>query len=96
MTSSEIFEIVISTRTLKHRKAGGEHLSSVETDRVVRVARILVLAESIFGRRETALLWLRSSDERIGDRAAISMLHTESGGRLVENMLRQLDEGAYI
>ena len=95
LSFSEVSEIVISPRTLKHRKARGEHLSHEETDRLVRVARIAVLAEEVFGSHEKALLWLRSPDERIANRSPLSMLHTESGGRLVENMLWQIDEGVY-
>jgi putative toxin-antitoxin system antitoxin component (TIGR02293 family) len=95
LTFSEVSQMVISPRTLKHRKARGEHLSHEETDRMVRVARIVALAENVFGNLEKALLWLRAPDDRIGDRNPLSMLHTESGGRLVENMLWQLDEGVY-
>jgi putative toxin-antitoxin system antitoxin component (TIGR02293 family) len=96
LTFSEISEIVISPRTLKHRKSRGEHLSDEETDRLVRVARIAVLAESIFGTRDKALLWLRGHDDRIGGRTPLSLLHTDAGGRLVESMLWQIDEGVYI
>jgi putative toxin-antitoxin system antitoxin component (TIGR02293 family) len=95
LTFSEISAIVISPRTLKHRKARGEQLSHEETDRVVRVARIVALAEQVFGNRDKALTWLRSKDGRIKERTPLSMLHTESGGRLVENMLWQIDEGVY-
>jgi putative toxin-antitoxin system antitoxin component (TIGR02293 family) len=95
LTFSEISEIVISPRTLKHRKARREPLSHEETDRVVRVARIVALAENVFGNRDKALSWLRSKDDRINDRTPLSMLHTESGGRLVESMLWQIDEGIY-
>ena len=95
LTFSELSEIVISPRTLKHRKARGEHLSQEETDRVVRVDRIVALAENVFGSHEKALRWLRSPDDRIDGRSPLSMLHTESGGRLVESMLWQLDEGVY-
>lgn len=95
LTFSEISEIVISPRTLKHRKARHEHLSHEETDRVVRVARIVALAENIFGDHSKALLWLRTPDERMGGRCPLSMLQTEAGGRLIENMLWQIDEGVY-
>ena len=47
LTFSEISEIVISPRTLKHRKARREPLSHEETDRAVRVARIVALAEQV-------------------------------------------------
>ena len=95
LTFSEISEIVVSPRTLKHRKARGEHLSHEETDRMVRVARIVALAEDVFGDREKALLWLRTADDRIGGRVPLSLLRTDAGGRLIESMLWQVDEGVY-
>ena len=95
LTFSEVSEIVISPRTLKHRKARGEQLSVEETERMLRVARILSLADQVFGSHEKALTWLRQVDERLNDRTPLSMLHTESGGRLVENLLWQIDEGVY-
>jgi len=95
LTYSEVSDIVISPRTLKHRKSRGEPLSQQETDRLVRVARVVTLAETVFDDREKALLWLRTPDDRIANRTPISMLQTESGGRLIEAMLWQLDEGMY-
>jgi putative toxin-antitoxin system antitoxin component (TIGR02293 family) len=95
LTFSEISEIVISPRTLKHRKSRGEPLSHEETDRMVRVARIVSQAENVFGDHAKALLWLRASDDRIGDRTPLSMLQSEAGGRLIESMLWQIDEGIY-
>jgi putative toxin-antitoxin system antitoxin component (TIGR02293 family) len=95
LTFTEISENVISPRTLKHRKARGENFSHEETDRMVRVARIVVMAETVFGDHAKALLWLRTADDRIGGRTPLSMLQTEAGGRLVESMLWQIDEGVY-
>jgi putative toxin-antitoxin system antitoxin component (TIGR02293 family) len=95
LTFSEISEIVISPRTLKHRKARGEHLSHEETDRMVRVARIVALAENTFGNHTKALRWLRTPDDRIGGRLPLGMLQTDAGGRLIESMLWQIDEGVY-
>ena len=95
LTFTEISEIVISPRTLKHRKSRKEKLSSVETDRALRVARIVDLADRVFGSRRKALLWLRSMDDRLENRTPMQMLANESGGRLVESMLWQIDEGIY-
>jgi putative toxin-antitoxin system antitoxin component (TIGR02293 family) len=95
LTATELSEIVISPRTLKHRKARNEPLSLEETDRAVRVARIVGLAGEVFDNPDKALLWLRSPDDRLANRTPLNMLHTESGGRLVESMLWQLDEGIY-
>jgi putative toxin-antitoxin system antitoxin component (TIGR02293 family) len=95
LTFTEISEIVISPRTLKHRKSRGEHLSHEETDRMVRVARIVSLADNVFGDRTKAWLWLRTADERIGNRTPLSMLQSDAGGRVIESMLWQIDEGVY-
>ena len=95
LTFSEVSEIVISPRTLKHRKVRRELLSVEETGRMLRVARILALADQIFGNHEKALAWLRQVDERLNERTPLSMLHTEPGGCLVENLLWQIDEGVY-
>ncbi len=95
MTFTEVSEIVISPRTLKHRKARGERLSDEETDRMVRLARILSLANSVFGNPEKALKWLRTESDHMGGRRPLSMLRTDAGGRVVENRLRQIDEGMF-
>jgi len=95
LTSSELSGIVISPRTLKLRKERGEQLSDEETGRVVRVVRIVALAEHVFGNHEKALIWLRSKDDRINQQSPLSVLRTESGGCLVEKMLWQIDEGIY-
>jgi putative toxin-antitoxin system antitoxin component (TIGR02293 family) len=95
LTFTEISEIVISPRTLKHRKSRREQLSKEETDRVVRVARLVSMAEDVFGSKKKALAWLRAKDDRLENRAPLQMLSTESGGRLIENMLWQIDEGAF-
>ena len=95
LTYAEVSDIVISPRTLKHRKSRNENLSTEETDRLIRVARTIGLAETIFGTRDKALLWLRSPDDRLANRTPLSMLQTDSGGRLIESMLWQIDEGMF-
>ncbi|SFS05404.1 putative toxin-antitoxin system antitoxin component, TIGR02293 family [Granulicella pectinivorans] len=86
---------IISPRTLKHRKARGENLSSEETDRAIRVSSIVALAESVFGNPVKAMGWLRYPNTRLEDRTPLSMLHTEAGGRLVEGILYSISEGIY-
>ena len=96
LTFTEVAELVASPRTLQHRKAKGvRHLTHDEADRVVRIARTLALAEQVFGNLERGLGWLRTPDERLNNRTALSMLQTESGGRLVESMLWQVADGIY-
>jgi len=95
LTFTEMANTVISPRTLKHRKARGENLSPAETERAVRVASIIRLAEEVFGNRETALRWLREPDDRLGNRSPLSLLHTEPGGREIESMLHGIAHGIF-
>ena len=86
---------VIPHRTLKHRKAKGESLTTEETERVLRFAKVLAFAERVFGNREKSLRWLRGKDDRLGDRTALSLLKTEAGAKVVESMLWQVSEGMF-
>jgi putative toxin-antitoxin system antitoxin component (TIGR02293 family) len=96
LTFTEVAEIVIPPRTLKHRKARGERLSTEESERLLRVIRILTLAEKIFGDRDKSLMWLREPDHfRLNGRNCLTVLRTEAGGHVVENMLGQIDHGYF-
>ncbi|MCU1306181.1 MAG: hypothetical protein JWN45_876 [Acidobacteriaceae bacterium] len=94
LSKDEVF-IVINPRTLKHRKSKNQRLSREESERAVRMVRILARAQSVLGNREGALDWLRAPKKRFEGRSPINMLSTESGGRLVEQMLIQIDEGMF-
>ena len=95
LTFTEMAATVISPRTLKHRKARGQNLSPEESERAVRVASIIALAEKVFGNHDKALRWLRHSSDRLGDRTPLSLLHTEAGGREIESMLHGIDHGIF-
>ena len=92
-SSSEVYRLVLPRRTLAHRFAKHQALSAEESDRAVRVARVAVLAESVFGEPDRAWRWLRKSKRQFGGRAPIAMLATEPGARLVEELLTQIDHG---
>jgi putative toxin-antitoxin system antitoxin component (TIGR02293 family) len=93
---SEIDKTVIPTRTLQHRRSRREKLSVEESDRVLRVLRVLSSAETVYGSRERALAWLRRPHPRLDGRTPLSLLKTDTGSRLVEELLIQIDEGMYI
>jgi putative toxin-antitoxin system antitoxin component (TIGR02293 family) len=93
---SEIDTIVIASRTLQHRRSRREKLTVEESDRVLRVIRILSLTESTYGSRERALDWLRKPHPRLDGRAPLSLLKTDAGSRIVEELLVQIDEGMFV
>jgi putative toxin-antitoxin system antitoxin component (TIGR02293 family) len=78
---------------LSHRKSRGEFLTHEESDRAVRLARVISLAEEIFGEEAKAGRWLRKPKARFSGRAPLELLRTDAGARLVEEMLLQLDYG---
>lgn len=93
LTESEIYQLVIPRRTLSHRKSRAQPLSHEESDRAVRIARITALAESVFDDRVKSLRWLRKPKRRFNDRSPLDMFATETGGRLVEELLYQIEGG---
>ena len=93
---SEIDAVVIPSRTLQHRRSRREKLTIEESDRVLRVIRVLSLTESVYGSRERALDWLRKPHPRLDGRTPLSLLKTDVGSRIVEELLIQIDEGMFV
>jgi putative toxin-antitoxin system antitoxin component (TIGR02293 family) len=93
---SEIDATVIPLRTLQHRRSRREKLTLEESDRVLRVIRALSLAESVYGSRQRALEWLRKPHARLDGRSPLSLLKTDTGSRMVEELLVQIDEGIFV
>ncbi len=96
LTFGEVHDLVLPARTLKHRIEKNQPLSIEETDRTLRVARVLALAERVFSNHDKALGWLRRPSKRLKGRAPMQLLRSEVGGELVRQMLYQIDEGIYV
>jgi putative toxin-antitoxin system antitoxin component (TIGR02293 family) len=93
---SEVDAAIIPLRTLQHRRSRSERLTVEESDRVLRMIRVLAMTESVYGSRERALAWLRNPHARLDGRAPLSLLNTDTGSRIVEELLVQIDEGMFI
>ena len=93
---SEINAAIIPARTLQQRRSRREKLTIEESDRVLRVIRLVSTAAVIYGSRERALSWMRKPQPRLGGRTPLSLLTTDTGSRMVEELLIQIDEGMYI
>jgi putative toxin-antitoxin system antitoxin component (TIGR02293 family) len=93
---SEIDQVIIPLRTLQHRRSRREKLTVEESDRVIRLIRILSSAELVYGSRERALSWLRTAHPRLGGRTPLSLLSTDTGSRIVGELHMQIDEGMFV
>jgi putative toxin-antitoxin system antitoxin component (TIGR02293 family) len=91
----DLLEVVIPARTLKHRRQRQEPLNLDESDRLARVARLYELGVRVFGNADKARRWLSKPKIRFEERTPLVMMRTELGGRQVEEMLIQIDEGMF-
>lgn len=86
---------IIPPRTLLHRKTKGQRLTLDESDRALRAARVLTLAESVFSDHAKALAWLAAPARQFAARSAFELMASEAGARLVEAALLRIDEGYF-
>ncbi len=96
LTRQELDALVIPLRTLQHRRSKREKLTIEESDRVLRVVRLLSQAETVYGSRERALEWLRRPMSRLQNRAPLDLMRTGTGARIIEELLVQIDEGMFV
>jgi putative toxin-antitoxin system antitoxin component (TIGR02293 family) len=96
LSRDEVHSVIIPARTLQHRRSRRERLTVEESDRVIRALRVLSAAEGVYESRERALEWLRRTNPRLENRSPISLLKTDTGARIVEELLGQIDEGYFI
>lgn len=92
---SAVYNIVIPARTLKHRRSRNQALSTDESDKLVRLVRVFDQAVSVLGTAEKARHWLNAPKKRFDGRTPLQMLRTDLGGRQVEELLGQIDEGMF-
>jgi putative toxin-antitoxin system antitoxin component (TIGR02293 family) len=93
LSPEETARLIIPRRTLSHRKARKQPLSQAESERAVRVASIIALAEDIFADRDKAGAWLRRPTTVFGGKRPIDLLATEIGAQMVEQLLYRIAHG---
>ena len=96
LVDSEIDELVIPRRTYNHRRLRGMRLTPDESDRALRVARLIKAAIQTFGKAEKAMGWMRDPHPLFDHRPPLALAATEAGARLVENSLARLAWGAAL
>lgn len=89
---AEIDRLVLPRKTLSHRRKIGM-LTSEQSDRLIRLARVIAATEETFGSQEKAALWLRRPTSAFDGETSISLLDTDEGSRQVEHLLARIDHG---
>jgi putative toxin-antitoxin system antitoxin component (TIGR02293 family) len=85
----------ISPATLQRRIKSRGRLTPQESDRVVRLARLLGKATDVLESREQARQWLTTAQRGLGGAVPLDYAQTELGAREVENLLGRLEHGVF-
>lgn len=93
-SNDEIYSIVGPRRSIARRKSGSGALTGPESDRALRLERVALAAERVFGNPAKAQRWLRQKSRVLED-APISLLQSETGAMLVEEELNRIDHGIF-
>jgi putative toxin-antitoxin system antitoxin component (TIGR02293 family) len=75
------------------RRLSHGRLTPEQSDRLVRVVRVLAAAEETFGSQDNASRWLRRPTKVLEGEAPLEMLDTTEGAREVEDLLHRIDHG---
>lgn len=86
---ADVARVVGPRRTLDRRLKENKRLSPDESDRLARFVGTLDLAAHIFGSRASAMQWLNAPKRRFGGETPLSLLRSDAGTRLVEEVLEQ-------
>ena len=87
-------KLAISRSTLQRRKAAGR-LSPDESDKVMRLSRLLEHATNVFGDIERARAWLKFPQRGLGGAIPLDYAETEVGAREVDNLLGRIEYSVY-
>jgi putative toxin-antitoxin system antitoxin component (TIGR02293 family) len=87
-------KLAISRSTLQRRKAAGR-LSPDESDKVMRLSRLLEHATNVFGNIERARAWLKFPQRGLGGAIPLDYAETEVGAREVDNLLGRIEYSVY-
>ena len=85
----------IPSRTLSRRLAAKSRLTHDESDRAMRMARVVALAKEVLGSDEKASHWMSNPNRALGGKRPFDQLDTEPGVRSVEEVLYGIAYGMY-
>ncbi len=85
----------MSAKTAERRVRAKARLAADESERVVRLIRLLNRAEGVFENRENAQKWMTKPLLLLGGKSPLEMSGTEPGARAVEQALGRIEHGVF-
>ena len=87
--------INIPERTLARRRQSGR-LSSVESERVLRLERLFALVAGMLRDDDAVQRWLNAPKKALAGNTPLQYAETEVGAREVENLIGRLRHGVFV
>lgn len=88
-----VYRIVGSERTLQRKRMLNGRLSFHQSDRLARLARVLVRAEEVLGEASRGRKWMAEANRGLGGVRPIDLLDSDIGTREVERVLGRIEHG---
>jgi putative toxin-antitoxin system antitoxin component (TIGR02293 family) len=92
---STVYRLIGSDRTLQRKRTNNKPLSALESDRLARLARILVRAEQAIGDASRGRKWLVQRNRALGGQRPLDLLDSDTGTLAVERTLGRIEYGIY-
>ena len=92
---AEIYRVVGSARTLQRKRTAHKPLSPDESDRLARLARVVVRAEEALGNTHAAHRWLAKPNRALGGAVPLHLLDSDAGTLAVSQVLGRIEHGVY-
>jgi putative toxin-antitoxin system antitoxin component (TIGR02293 family) len=88
-------QLNIPARTLSRRLATKSRLTHDESDRTLRMAKVIALAKEVLGAEDKAARWMVAPNRALGGERPFDLLDTDLGVRAVEEILQRIQYGMY-
>lgn len=95
VTEDRLGTLVGMSRATLHRRKKADHLDPLESDRLLRFARLFAKASNVLGGEEPARSWLSSPARAFRGETPLDFADTEIGAREVEALLGRLEHGVF-
>ena len=90
-----VYGVVGNERTLQRKRSDKRPLSADESDRLARLARLLVRAEDVLGDEDKAITWLTTPNRALGGEPPVQLLDSDLGAVSVDQVLGRLEHGVF-
>jgi putative toxin-antitoxin system antitoxin component (TIGR02293 family) len=94
-SQTDVYAVVGRARTLQRKRTEGVQLSVDESDRLARLARLVVRAEDALGDTVKAHHWLLAPNRALGGQRPLTLLGSDAGALAVERVLGRIEHGVF-